>query len=60
MKLKNFVTCMQQDLSMFQKNIETATKTAWLARTDRTNEEWMDCFLRWMEWHTDMHDSYWK
>lgn len=27
---------------------------------DKSKEEWMRLFLKWMEWETDMHDAYWK
>ena len=26
---------------------------------DRTKDQWMDLFLRWAEWKTDMHERYW-
>lgn len=27
---------------------------------ERTEEEWMELFLKWLEWGTDMHEEYWK
>jgi len=38
---------------MFAKNMEN------LKHGIETKKEWMEMFLRWCEWGTDMEDEYW-
>lgn len=44
---------MLHNINMFAKNMEN------LKHGEETKRQWMDMFLRWCEWGTEMDDEYW-
>lgn len=62
MDVHEFCSMLGNDIKNFEKNmlseIDNPKIQEWHNSLDQ--EGWMDAFLRWMEWKTDMHDEYWK
>lgn len=56
MKIEHFVVDLREQVRMFGINLTNLEGR----HSERTPEEWMEMFLRWSEWQTDMHDEYWK
>lgn len=55
MKIENFTVQMREAVRNFGINMANLEGR----NTERTPDEWMEMFLRWSEWQTDMHDEYW-
>jgi len=55
MELDSFVRMISKSTISFHHNMINLE----LAEKKKTKEEWMDMYIRWMEWKTDMHKEYW-
>lgn len=44
---------MLHSINMFAKNMEN------LDHGEETKKQWMEMFLRWCEWGTEMEDEHW-
>ena len=52
MRLEDFTDIMNDYLFNFGVNVNDGK--------EKTATEWMEMFLRWSEWKTDMHNEYWR
>ncbi len=50
---KEFANWLRMGLYIFTSNSKH------LELKDRSREEWMITFLKWLEWETDQHKGYW-
>lgn len=55
MNIEAFVVDLRENVRQFGVNLNNLEGRY----TERTREEWMEMFLRWAEWQTDMHEEYW-
>ncbi len=55
MTLAQFVKRLMINLLNFEINMRNLNETR-----EKPLETWMEWFLRWAEWETDMHDEYWN
>lgn len=54
--LKDFLEEFRRSIDNFEVN---ATKLS-LDLEEKSQEEWMEILLRYLEWRTDMHKHYWN
>ncbi len=55
MKVNTFVERLVVDAENFGTNMVNLDEYG----VERTRGEWMEWFLRWAEWKTEMHREYW-
>lgn len=53
--LDEFCNMLTYSIDEFQENMKKQGYTE-----QNTDTEWMEMFLRWMEWQTDVHEWYWE
>jgi len=54
MTLTDFVKHTKEDLNNFQANLSELPE-----RSEFSRAKWMQWFLDWLEWKTEMHEEYW-
>lgn len=53
--LNQFIDERKSELDTFKRNMEL-----YFPDLKKTKEGWMEYFLDWEDWKTDMHDMVWK
>jgi len=52
--IEDFFLLMENNINAFKENMKNVH-----LKEMKSDEAWMETFLRWCEWKTDMHDAYW-
>lgn len=53
MTLNEFIDMNISNLNTFKNNMNS------LHLNDKSKGEWMETYLAWLEWTTDLHDAFW-
>lgn len=56
MKLYEFIKMLSVSVINFHSNLQNLG----MNNEDNSKKRWMEIFLAWMEWETDMHSEYWE